>query len=804
MKKFLLLLLIIPYIAFASNTKYYNPPQVLSSSYSADSFSSLANPVFTQGYNYPFLAYSFVKNSSNYDHFALVNILDFDFIYSNYNLSSDDGVLREKVSLYSINRGFLFNNSFGIGIGYTTTSSTYEALDSNRIWHVGFLLRPFSFLSFGVVLRDYRDKSAVVKNFETATYSVALRPFGENLTWTADATFFSKDLDFDNYYSFGFEAIVYSGIAFTAKYDSDKNFSFGLSSPFSFRKERPLILSLNANGGKNHRDEQGFSSGGFAFILSRDDNAIRFYDREKFLYLRLNGNFAEENPQQQFIMIRERNFHSLIDGLRCAANDESINGLVIDIDSVAFGFAQIQELRRELIILRKRGKRVIALLNYSGNKEYYLATAADKIYFTPNSTFAITGLKMQAYFFKGLMDKAGVKYESVSKGRYKSFNEQFTRENMSDAARENLKELLEDLNNQYVSDIVESRKITEDSVKELFAAGFYEPATAKAKGFVDEVMHRDSVTESMAEAVDFVKFEHYIEEYQKVRSWGAIPEIAVIHVTGSIVSGEGAANSFSTTTGDYDYRESLNRAFMDDNIKGVVIRIDSGGGSAAASDFMWNYLLVMKKRFPKPVVFSFGNMAASGGYYISCTGDRIFAEKGTITGSIGVVAGKVSLARLYSMIGISTETIKMSDFADIFSESRDLTPKEKELFQKNIDFIYDRFTERVIEARGISKEDISSVAEGKIHSGKAARENKLVDENKGLLAAIEYVRNLSGIESSYQVRHLPERGSYLQRIIKKSEESVLSDIKPLLKIIQRYNIPDEKVLYITPYIIEIE
>jgi protease-4 len=133
-----------------------------------------------------------------------------------------------------------------------------------------------------------------------------------------------------------------------------------------------------------------------------------------------------------------------------------------------------------------------------------------------------------------------------------------------------------------------------------------------------------------------------------------------------------------------------------------------------------------------------------------------------------------------------------------------LTPKEKELFQKNIDFIYDRFTERVIEARGISKEDISSVAEGKIHSGKAARENKLVDENKGLLAAIEYVRNLSGIESSYQVRHLPERGSYLQRIIKKSEESVWSDIKPLLKIIQRYNIPDEKVLYITPYIIEIE
>jgi protease-4 len=418
----------------------------------------------------------------------------------------------------------------------------------------------------------------------------------------------------------------------------------------------------------------------------------------------------------------------------------------------------MQELREEIGRFRKNGKQVYALLNYTGNKEYYLATSADKIYFTPNSTFTITGFKMQIYFLKGLMDRAGVKYESVSKGKYKSFNETFTRTGMSPDAKDNMQEILSDLNNQFINGISEGRNIPAEKINELFAAGFYLPETAKDKGFIDAIMHRENAVAELTENSQMIKFEEYIEEHERFREWGPIPEIAVVHVTGSIISGRGGDSSYSSTTGDYDYREAIEKAFTTSSVKAVVIRIDSGGGSAAASDYMWNFLLLMKKKHPKPVVFSFGNIAASGGYYIACTGDKIFASRGTITGSIGVVAGKLSLKELYSKLGITSETIKMSEFADVFSEARDLTEKERKLFQENIDFIYDRFTGRVIEGRKIDSSKIPGIAEGKVHTGRGAAENGLADENSGLMGAIEFAVKESGIEDYYTVVHLPERG----------------------------------------------
>jgi protease-4 len=235
------------------------------------------------------------------------------------------------------------------------------------------------------------------------------------------------------------------------------------------------------------------------------------------------------------------------------------------------------------------------------------------------------------------------------------------------------------------------------------------------------------------------------------------------------------------------------------------VRVDSGGGSAAASDYMWNYLLLMKKKHPKPVVFSFGNMAASGGYYIACTGDKIFASRGTITGSIGVVAGKLSLKELYSKLGITSETIKMSEFADVFNETRDLTERERKLFQENIDFIYDRFTGRVVEGRKIDSSRIPEIAEGKVHTGRGAAQNGLADENSGLMAAIEFAVKESAIDDYYTVVHLPEKGGYIRSLMRSSaESSALKNLGFLLKAAEKYNFPDEKILYMTPYVIEVE
>jgi protease-4 len=423
----------------------------------------------------------------------------------------------------------------------------------------------------------------------------------------------------------------------------------------------------------------------------------------------------------------------------------------------------------------------------------------------PNTTFKLSGLTLKTYFIKGLLDKGGVKYESVHKGEYKSFNETFTRKNMSDYARENLTEILQNLNEQFITGIMADRKMARSNIEELFSRGTYTPAEAKEKGFIDEIMYANEAIDSLDKKITPILFEDYINEETPIRPWGDIPAIAVIDVTGSIVSGQGGGAGISDLTGDYDYRGAIETAFGDKSVKAVVIRIDSGGGSAAASDFMWNALYYAKKKNPKPVVFSFGNSAASGGYYITCTGDPIFAGSGTITGSIGVVAGKITLEELYSKLGISTETIKMSEFADIFSESKSLTKKEKELFQKEADFIYDKFTSKVMESRNISKDKIAGVAEGRIHTGDMAKKNMLINETGGFIAAIEYAKIKSGISSDYRIINLSEKKSIIKNFIGNSGILTLSEhMKFIVRNIEKYSMANENVLYIQPYTIVIE
>lgn len=810
MKKIYILILSILLTASAEAAErysYFLPPSAFSASCSSGAFSSLANPVFTQRDLYPFAAYSFVKESdAEFNHFASVNLFDFDFVYSRYNGILNDDITGEdtSVSLYTINRGFMLKNALGMGLGYSFTSSDNNEFDRCSGWHIGFLLRPVWFISAGAVFREIEDKSLEDKKFRSETYSLALRPFTDRVTLTADTTRYSSHIPLDNILTFGVEITAYNGLTFTLKGDTDKNYTFGMNIPVSFRERGPLLMNIDGYGGANDSSSD-FYSGGISFTAAREKKSFNGTVAGKPLYIRLNGNFIEENASYSFLSGRERSFHHLLAGIKKGAADSSISSLILDIDNISFGFGQIQEIRDEILKFRQSGRKVYALMSYTGNREYYLATAADKIYFTPNSTFSITGLKMQLYYIRELLDKAGVKFESVSRGKYKSFNETYTRGDMSPAAKENMQEILADLNDQFISGISEGRNIPVEKIRELFTAGFYLPETAKEQGFIDEIMHRESAVDTLTEKSRMIKFENYIEEAERFREWGPVPEIAVVHVTGTIISGNGGNSSFSSTTGDYDYREALEKAFTSSSVKGIVIRVDSGGGSASASDYMWNYLLLMKKKNPKPVVFSFGNVAASGGYYIACTGDRIFADKGTITGSIGVVAGKISLKELYSKLGITSETLKMSEFADTFTETRELTVKEKELFQKNVDFIYDRFTGRVIEGRKIDASRISDLAEGRVHTGRGAAQNGLADENNGLMAAIEYAVKISSIDDYYTVVHLPEKGGYLRGLMRSSiESSVLNSFGLLIKAAGKYNFPDERELYMTPYIIEIE
>lgn len=796
--------------AFAERNPFAIPQSAFSASYSSGSFSSMINPAFTQSESNPFLAYSYMKPDEARDgnHFVMLNFLDLDLIYSWYDTVYNyetEQTLHSGTSLYTINKGFMFGNVFGFGIGYSFSRSDVKEFDNYGGWSAGLVFRPAWYISFSAVAKDFHSTSSNDFISHTEVYSMSLRPVKDYLTLSVDAAKYSQDVSDHYIYTFGCELAGWKDITLTAKGDTDRNFTFGLTMPFFSRNRAPLTTSLSGYRSKSRTSPDTWS-GGISFSANRDRYASITTALSNYLYLQIRGDYGDEHHPSGLFGPDKSSFYYLIRGLRRASDDNTINALVIDIDNSSFGFAQMQEIRNEIERFRGKGKQVYALMSYPGNSEYYLASSADKIYFTPNSTFTITGLSMQVYFIKGLMDKAGVKFESVSRGKYKSFNEPFTRENMSKDARENMEEVLSDLNEQYIEGIMKGRNLSREDINSAFDAGFYTPETAKEKGFIDEVIHRDDALISFSEKASIVKFKNYIEESDIVREWGPAPAIAVVYVKGNIVSGQGKDSRFSSSTGDYDYRDSLTKAFTDPSVQAVVIRVDSGGGSASASDYMWNYLLLMKKKHPKPVVFSFGNTAASGGYYIACTGDKIYASRGTITGSIGVISGKISMKELYGKLGINKETIKLSEFADAFNESRDLTDKEKALFQKGVDFIYDRFTGRVMEGRKISKDTIPQIAEGKVHTGTSALQNRLTDETGGLMAAIEYAKSLSIEGDRYEILQLPDRHGVLRDVIQSSDLlSPFDDLGILVRSAEKYSqFENERVLYLDPYIIEVK
>ena len=297
------------------------------------------------------------------------------------------------------------------------------------------------------------------------------------------------------------------------------------------------------------------------------------------------------------------------------------------------------------------------------------------------------------------------------------------RNEMSPEFRENMQSMLSSLQSRMTADIAEARNIDPSKIDTLMKTGFLVPDAAREAGFVDTIAYSDdairSIMSSHMRGTAKVSVEKFLEEESFTSEWGESPVIAVITASGSIVQGSESGGGIfgrSNAISDGEYYRMIEEAFSDSNVKAVVIRIDSGGGSAAASDFMWHHLSSMKKRYDKPVVFSFGNTAASGGYYIACTGDTVFADNATITGSIGVIMGKVSVKGLMEKIGISRDVVKTSDFADMFSLGRELTEKERKILQNGVEFTYQQFTSKVCTARKLSPDSVPQFAEGRVYS----------------------------------------------------------------------------------------
>lgn len=449
----------------------------------------------------------------------------------------------------------------------------------------------------------------------------------------------------------------------------------------------------------------------------------------------------------------------ILNAIEAAKTDDKIKGISILNNQSQLGLAQSKAVRDKLEEFKKSGKFVYAYANYYTQSEYYLNSVADQVYLNPMGEVDFKGLSSEIIYMKDLQEKSGVKLEVIRHGKYKSAVEPFLAQEMSPENREQMTVLLNSVWNTIVADISKSRKL---SVIQLNAIantlGARTPELALANKLVDKVAYEDEYHDMIRAKLKVDKKEKYdivsITDYAKkaastVEDYSKNDIIAVIYAQGEIAGGEGDVN----VIGEGSIKRSLEEARKDKDVKAIVIRVNSPGGSALTSELIWREIEITKKI--KPVVVSMGNYAASGGYYIAANADRIFAEPNTITGSIGVFGMLPNMNQLGKNIGINAEQVKTHDNASGYSVFEPIDENFKGFVLESIEKTYATFLKRVADGRKMTIQQVDAIAQGRVWTGVDAHKLGLVDEIGGLDAAIKYAAKL-GKTSSYRTENYPE------------------------------------------------
>ncbi|KDN54421.1 signal peptide peptidase SppA [Flavobacterium seoulense] len=460
----------------------------------------------------------------------------------------------------------------------------------------------------------------------------------------------------------------------------------------------------------------------------------------------------------------------VIDAIEVASIDDNIKGISILNNNSRLGMAQSKDLRNALENFKKSGKFVMAYANSYSQKEYYLNSVANSIYLNPVGELDFKGLSSEIMFFKDLQEKTGVKMEVIRHGKYKSAVEPFLEDKMSDANREQTTALLQSVWNSVCTDIAKSRKISTSKLNEI-ANGLLArtPEMAKQQKLIDQIAYEDVYHNDIKKALKVSPDKDYnkisISDYTNKMTTTAIvsesdDKIAIIYAQGEIQSGEGDVN----TIGEGSMRRSLQEARKDKKVKAIVLRIDSPGGNALTSDLIWREVELTKK--VKPVVVSMGNYAASGGYYIACNANTIFAQKNTITGSIGVFGILPNFSQLTKKVGINVEQVSTHQNAAEYSPFVPLDDTFKAVTLESIEHVYKTFVSHVAQGRKMNFAAVDSIAQGRVWSGSEAVKIGLVDKIGGLHAAIREAARLSKTQN-YTTKNYPEYEKDFNDVISK-------------------------------------
>jgi protease-4 len=477
----------------------------------------------------------------------------------------------------------------------------------------------------------------------------------------------------------------------------------------------------------------------------------------------------------------------MVSRLDRAAKDKEIAGVVLDIRNPGIGRAKIDELREAIGRFRKSGKKIYAQIESGMPADYLVACACDEIVMPAPGMLLLPGVHAEATFYKGLLGKVGVEADFIHIGAFKGAAEPFTREGFSEPVRENMNALIDSLYDEMVSTIVKDRPLSIAQAKAAIDTGLMTAQKAKELGLIDRIAYPDTLRKELADKygaeplvyvknygqkkvdtdfsgpMGFVKLMQMMMGGSSSSRQARGKKIAVVYAVGPIMTGKSESSPFGgETMGSTTIVEALREANEDKQVVAIVLRIDSPGGSALASDLIWHETQVIDK----PIVASMGDVAASGGYYIAMGADKIVAAPGTVTGSIGVVGGKLAIRGLYDKLGITTETIERGRNSGIFGSSGKFSESQRLAVQEMMEETYGQFTQKAAEGRKMPVEKLRELAGGRVYTGRQALDNGLVDQLGTLHDSIAEAKQLAGIDKGVEIKIevLPEPTNFFEAL----------------------------------------
>ncbi|RLC49011.1 MAG: signal peptide peptidase SppA [Candidatus Cloacimonadota bacterium] len=703
-----------------------------------------------------------------------------DFYYNPALLSADkDNGIAVQTS-FSDNDDFniYLRSSSSISFAYLNNDKKYFIGNGSRIFKnfylgtglefkkhkktikkIGIIYRPFDVSSFGIVAQgvnwkpDLTTEIAIRPLFFIRKYSSYL-----NLFFQQPISYdYEKDKYQDDDFIIGGQVEPINGFQIEASYINDKDRTYQIGCKINFSQFGTAFISERTSDNHSEYNITEFSERKKRSIFSIGKHTAK---------ITISGNISQEYEGFSIFGHKSITDFEIIEQIDKAIKDKSINKIFIEIKLFTCNYASLEEIRNKLLKFKEQGGEIICYFEQTGRGGYLLASTADTIIMPESGMLNITGFYAETPFYKRLLEKIGIKIDVFKIGKYKSADEHFTQEEFTEPAYEDYRKLFDSYYETYIEEIAEARKIIRgtDALKEAIDNGPFTAEEALKYNLIDKIGYKKDAEElyKSKSTVKVTKGTVNLKNvYFKNYHWVEAPKIMVINAIGTIITGKSQKNPFSIPFlgrkffGSDTFSEMIEKGKKDRNVKAIVVRINSPGGSALASDLMWHKIYQLNKE--KPVIISMNGVAASGGYYIASAGTKIFADKMTITGSIGVISMRPNFSGLYSKLGINKQVIRHGKNSGMFHTCENLTDDETAKFNKLTKDWYNLFTKRVSCGRnGLTQNEVDSLGQGKVYIAREAEKCGLIDDIGGLYDAIEFARKIAGLDDYYEITFCPE------------------------------------------------